>query len=244
MKKTLQATPFRTAFGTACFLVALLVAPLTVRADAALEQVEGLWAYTGLTSSGGASMPLTGIFLFKDGTFIQQAVFNGEPYYQQAAMAHSGPYSAIEGGVHLVAKQTLSLSPAESDPLSSQGVTEHDLDVSRVDDGLTLVFGSGTVQTFKRMGDAADATVVSLENGTMAMVNDHFILVSGDDSHAVTGYGRYHRDGERYFIDVIRWAETDGKDTLSARSAVISVHFDGKTLRLPGGRVLKVAGTD
>lgn len=244
MNRTLLATPFRTALGTACFLAALLVVPLTARADAALKQVEGLWAYTGLTSSGGESMPLTGIFLFKDGTFIQQAVFNGEPYYQQGAMAHSGPYSAIEGGVHLSAEQTLSLSPADSDPLSSQGVTEHDLDVTRVDDGLTLVFGSGTVQTFRRLGDAVDATVVSLENGTMAMVNDHFILVSGDDSYAVTGYGRYQRDGERYFVDVIRWAETDGTDILSARSAVISVHFDSKSLRLPGGRVLKVAGTD
>ncbi|QIB64137.1 hypothetical protein [Kineobactrum salinum] len=231
-------TPIRTTYGIACFLVAMLVLPLVSQAETSLKQVEGLWAYTGLTSSGGQSMPLTGIFLFRDGAFIQQAVFNGEPYFKQGAMAHSGPYSAIEGGVHLVAEQTLSLSPA--DPLSSHGVTEHDLDVTRVDDGLTLVFGSGTVQTLRRIGDASDATIVALEDGMMALVDDHFIVVSGDDSYAVTGYGRYHQAGERYFIDVIRWVETDGKETVSARSAVITAHFDGKSLRLPGGRVLKV----
>lgn len=239
--KTAKPAPIRSVFGTACFLVALWLVPLLGRADTALPEVEGLWAYTGLTSSGGQSMPLTGIFLFKDGTFIQQAVFNGEPYYRQGAMAHSGPYSGIEGGVHLVAEQTLSVSPAKAEPLSSQGVTEHDLGVTRIDDGLTLVFGSGTVQTFRRIGDAAEATIVPLQHGTMALVDDHFILVSGDDSHAITGYGRYHREGERYFIDVIRWAETDGAETFSARNAVISVRFDGESLHLPGGRVLDVA---
>lgn len=237
MKRT-HTAPVRAAFGSACLLVALLLAPLLSQAETPLKQVEGLWAYTGLTSSGGQSMPLTGVFLFKDGAFIQQAVFNGEPYYRQRAMAHSGPYSAIEGGVHLVAEQTLSLSPA--DPLSSQGVTEHDLAVTRVDDGLTLVFGSGTVQTLRRIDDATEATVVDLEHGMMALVNDHFIVVSGDDTYAVTGYGRYRQEGERYFIDVSRWVETDGKETISARSAVITAHFDGKSLRLPGGRVLKV----
>ncbi|MEQ9462492.1 MAG: hypothetical protein RJQ10_02430 [Haliea sp.] len=231
-------TPVRVTFGAACLMLALLAAPLLARAETSMQQVEGLWAYTGLTSSGGKSMPLTGVFLFKDGSFIQQAVFNGEPYYKQSAMAHSGPYSAIEGGVHLVAQQTLSLSPA--DPLASHGVTEHDLVVTRDDDGLTLVFGSGTVQTLRRIGAAADAKIVQLEHGMLAMVDGHFIVVSGDDSYAVTGYGRYRQQGERYFIEVIRWAETDGAETISARDAVITATFDGQTLRLPGGRVLKV----
>lgn len=242
--KTAKTNTVRGGFGPACLLVAMLLLSVVARAETPLEQVEGLWAYTGLTSSGGQSMPLTGVFLFKDGTFVQQAVFNGEPYYRQGAMAHSGPYSAVKGGVHLVAEQTLSLSPADTDPLSSQGVTEHDLDVTRTDDGLTLVFGSGTVQTFRRIGDAVDATIIPLEQGTLALVDDYFILVSGDDAHAITGYGRYHREGERYFIDVIRWAESDGAQTLSARNAVMSVHFDGKSLRLPGDRVLKVAAPD
>ncbi|MEQ9395741.1 hypothetical protein [Haliea sp.] len=235
-----QGTSIRRTLGTACMMLALLATPLLSRAETSMQQVEGLWAYTGLTSSGGKSMPLTGIFLFKDGSFIQQAVFNGEPYFKQSAMAHSGPYSAIEGGVHLVAEQTLSLSPAN--PLSSNGVTEHDLAVTRDDDGLTLVFGSGTVQTLRRIGDAADAKIVALEHGMLALVDEHFLVVSGDDSYAVTGYGRYRQQGDRYFIEVIRWAETDGAETISARDAVISATYDGKTLRLPGGRVLKVSG--
>ena len=41
------------------------------------EQVNGLWMYTGLVTGDGTEMPLTGTFLFKDGIFVQQAVFDG-----------------------------------------------------------------------------------------------------------------------------------------------------------------------
>jgi hypothetical protein len=236
IKKTFS----RFARGAALILTTSVLAGA---AQAEVPPVKGLWAYTGLTSSSGVSMPLTGIFLFADDTFVQQAVFNGEPYYKQSAMAHSGPYRVGEDAVHLVAEQTLSISPANDSPLSSAGETRHELDVTRDGDGLMLVFGSGTVQTFKRLADADDTTVVSLKDGTLAMTDEHLLLVSGNGDYAVTGYGTYRRDGERYFVDVIRWTESDGADTVSARDAVISLHFDGETLRLPNGRVLKRRGS-
>lgn len=242
--QTARGGTIRSGFRVSCFLAAFFLAPSASLADAALKKVEGLWAYTGLTSSGGQSMPLTGIFLFGDDRFIQQAVFNGEPYYQQSIMAHSGSYSVSEDGLVLRAEQTLSVAPTDVRPLTSQGVTEHDVDVTRAEDGLTLVFGSGTVQTFRRLSDGADAMIVPLEHGSMALVDDRLILVSGNDSHVVAGYGRYKRTGERFFIDIIRWAETDGTDTLSVRTGAISLHYDGESLRLPGGRELKIAAVD
>ncbi|MDH3692220.1 MAG: hypothetical protein OEU36_22530, partial [Gammaproteobacteria bacterium] len=71
------------------------------------QQVSGLWLYTGLTTSDGTDMPLTGIFLFKDGVFLQQAVFDGGTFGEAGSMAHAGPYrpEPATGSIHLVAEQ-------------------------------------------------------------------------------------------------------------------------------------------
>jgi hypothetical protein len=211
-------------------------------AGEALPAVEGLWAYTGLTTSGGVDMPLTGIFLFKDGFFLQQSIFNGEPFGEQGAMAHAGPYGAGPRDVHLVAEQTLSIDPTAAEPLTSNGRTEHDLAVSRKGDELTIVFGSGTSQTFRRLGDAEGATVHRLEDGAVAFADGYFILVTGDAQDAVTGYGTYSRNGEDYTVEVIRWSESDGKAARNLRDGTVSLRFDGKVLTLADGGRLPVVG--
>ena len=63
----------------------LLVLPLLWAGSVAAEQPilpesEGLWEYTDLITSGGESLPLTGVFLIKDGMFLQQSIFNGESF--------------------------------------------------------------------------------------------------------------------------------------------------------------------
>ena len=55
------------------------------------QQVEGLWFYTGLITSTGEDLPLNGIFLFKNGLFVQYAQYKGEPSQAQGSMAHAGP---------------------------------------------------------------------------------------------------------------------------------------------------------
>jgi len=84
------------------------------------QQVDGLWFYTGLTTSDGTDMPLTGIFLFKDGVFVQQAVFDGGSFDEAGSMAHAGPYrpEPATGSIHLVAEQTISVTPTDSPALS------------------------------------------------------------------------------------------------------------------------------
>ncbi|MEJ1962133.1 MAG: hypothetical protein WDO56_11565 [Gammaproteobacteria bacterium] len=122
-------------------------------AAAVEQQVSGLWYYTTLTTDSGEK-PLTGVFLFKDGIFIQQAIFDGENFNTSRAMAHAGPYQAFDTHVHLVAEQTISTAPDREAPLSFRSNTEHDVTVARDGDRLRLQFnmGTGIIQDFKYVG--------------------------------------------------------------------------------------------
>ncbi|MHA7815000.1 MAG: hypothetical protein ACX93N_00865 [Pseudohaliea sp.] len=210
--------------------------------DNVMQAVEGLWAYTGLVTGDGQSLPLTGIFLFKDGTFLQQSIFNGEPFEAQGAMAHAGPYWPGGAGLRMTSDPTLSLDPGSETPLTSLGVLEHDIAVRRDDEELVIQFGGGTstVQRFRRIGDAHGGTLFPLENGAFALVDGHFILVSGNAERAVTGYGTYEREGDRLTLAVTRWAESDGETVTNRKDVSLAATFDGATLALPDGRRLAV----
>jgi len=212
----------------------------TTAAKAEAPQAQGLWKYTGLTSSKGQDMPLTGIFLISDGKFLQQAVFNGEPYAEQESMAHTGSYTGTAKGIKLQAGQTLGMAPFTESSLSDAGATEHDLAVTREDDSLVLVFGSGTRQTFDRVSAADSAEIYSLENGMLAFVDDYFILVQGDAESAVTGYGTYRKDGDSLTLNVIRWSEAANDIAQNLRDVTLSARFDGKFLELADGRTFPV----
>jgi hypothetical protein len=203
--------------------------------------VDGLWSYTGLTTSEGTEMPLTGIFLFKDGVFVQQSIFDGTPFEEQGSMAHAGPYTPQAGWVHLTGEQTISTSPRQSPPLSFRHNTEHDITVSRDGDKLTIIFGKGTstVQTMERIG-SGEGELYSLENGSLAFVDGHFILVDGDESGVVTGYGTFEQDGNAMTLKIIRWAEADGSSASNLRDQVIQATFDGRTFTLEDGRSFQV----
>lgn len=205
------------------------------------QQVEGLWAYTGLTSSSGKEMPLTGIFLFKDGVFLQYAVFNGEPVKDQGAMAHFGPYSETGPWIHLVAEQTISTDPLKSPSLSNQGRTEHDVAVKRSGDHLTLVFskGTGTVQDFAWAGPGAGEQY-ALKNGALAFVDDYFILVQGDQDSTVAGYGTFEKDGNSLTLNIIRWTDADPSGASNLADTAMHATFDGKVLTLADGRSFQV----
>lgn len=208
-------------------------------AAATAEAVEGLWEYTRLETSGGREMPLTGVFLLKDGTFIQQAVFEGEPLEEQGAMAHAGPYRAEAGSVHLIAEQTISTAPGTDSPLSYRANTEHDVSVTRRGDELTLVFGTGTIQEFARLGPGK-GELYSLEEGALAFVDGWFILVQGDEQAVVTGYGTYDRRGKELALHVIRWAEADDSGAENRRDVSLDATFDGRSLELADGRTFQV----
>lgn len=226
-------------------LLILLMAVTPLLATAATDDTknpvkdsEGLWEYTGLVTKDGQSLPLTGVFLISDGTFVQQGIFNGEPFDAQGSMAHVGPYWGGGAGLRLTSNQTLSLDPSADDALTSSGVMQHDLKVERDGDQLTLIFGAGTstVQTFTRLGDAGDTQLFAFANGGLAFADGYFILVIGDDDSAITGYGKYDQTGSVLTMNAIRWAASDGSTVINMRDATVSATFDDDALTLPGGQ--------
>jgi len=208
-------------------------------ANTALNAAEGLWAYTSLQSPGDKELKLTGVILFKDGTFAQQSIFDGTPFEQQMAMAHAGPYTAGPMGLHLVAKQTIAISPGKVPALSFRKDTQHDISVDRQGNELTLVFKSGTTQKFKRIGPA-HGELHSLEHGVLAFVDGRFLLVDGDEKGVVSGYGTFTHVGPAYDLKIIRWAETAGSKVSYLRDSAMKATFDGKTLTLADGRTFRV----
>jgi hypothetical protein len=215
-------------------------AATTGKADA-VKAAEGLWAYTALIAGGkdGKSMPLSGVILFKDGMFAQQSIFNGEPFEQQGAMAHAGPFGAGPNGVHMTAEQTISIAPGKDKPLNFRHDTQHDISVERSGDEMTIVFSTGTIQKFKRIGPA-NGRIHKLDKGLLALVDGHFVLVDGDEGGVVTGYGTYKQSGTSYDLHVTRWAESTATKALNKRDFVQKATFDGKQLKLADGRSFQV----
>jgi len=207
------------------------------------QKASGLWFYTGLTTSDGTELPLTGIFLFKDGVFVQQAVFDGGSFEEAGSMAHAGPYQPepATGSIHLVAEQTISVTPTDSPALSFRRDTEHDVTVARTGDALTLIFGMGTstVQEFTYVGPGK-GELFALENGALAFVDGYFILVEGDEDSVTTGYGTFEKQDDSLSLKVIRWAEADSDKTTNLKDTVIKATFDGRSLQLLDGRSFQI----
>jgi hypothetical protein len=228
----------------ACIALATLVAIGATAASTgkgdAVKAAEGLWAYTALIAGGkGENMPLSGVILFKDGMFAQQSIFDGEPFDKQGAMAHAGPFGAGPDGVHMVAEQTISIAPGKDKPLNFRHDTQHDISVERSGDDMTIVFSSGTVQKFKRIGPA-NGRIHRLDKGVLALVDGHFVLVDGDEGGVVTGYGTYKQSGTAYDLNVTRWAESTPTKAVNKRDFVQKATFDGKQLTLADGRSFHV----
>lgn len=232
---------FLRSFPIACIALAALAAIDTTTAAAtgkadAMKAAEGLWAYTTLQPGGkGESMPLSGVILFKDGVFAQQSIFDGEPFEKQGAMAHAGPYGAGPDGVHMVAEQTISIAPDKEAPLRFRRHTQHDISVDRSGDTMTIVFNTGTVQKFKRLGPA-NGEIHRLDKGVLALVDGYFVLVEGDEQAVVTGYGTYKSSGTAYELNVKRWSESTATKAVNKRDFAQKATFDGKQLTLADGR--------
>lgn len=200
------------------------------------EQVSGLWLYTGLTTSDGQELPLEGIFLFKDGMFLQHAVFKGEPVATQGAMAHAGPYRIDEASVHLTAAPTISVAPPDTPHYSYRASTEHDITVARDGDALTLVFsmGTGTEQRFALAGPG-EGELYLLAGGAFAVVDGRFILVQGTNTASVSGYGTVQQSEGRLLLTAEYWTEVDEGGATNHTDFALVATLDDEALSFEGG---------
>jgi len=212
--------------------------PDAMQAPAA--DVEGLWAYTELAPRGQKGMPLTGMFVFRDGLFVQQTINDGEPFEAQVGQGHCGTYRPKDGIVELTAEVQIALSPRRTPPLSLRHGVTHQITPELSGDSLTLTFGTGTIQKFKKIGPAK-GRIYRLEGGMLALVDGHFLLVAAaSDQDVVGGSGTFVKDGGTLILQAQRWYSATADGASNKRDTKIEATFDEQVLKLPGGPAMKV----
>ena len=198
----------------------------------------GLWRYTSLGRPTGDETKLDGLFVFKDGRFVQQSLNLGEPFTSQVAQAHAGTFTIENGKIRLFAEVGLVVNPTAASPVASSPNRPHELAVARQSDRLVLTFGSGTVQKFQRVGPAS-GRIVPLSKGALALVDGHFILVFEEGARALAGSGRYTQQETRLQLTPERWLSANGSQVRYAR-ARIDATLDATTLTIPGEGAIQV----
>ncbi len=209
------------------------------RADAL--GASGLWAYETLKPAKGEATRLNGFFLFQDGVFLQEALNEGEPFDQQLVQAHAGSYT-VDDAVRLVAEVQLAFRPGRTPPVTSSPGRTHQIKPSRDGERLTLTFGSGTVQTFRRVGPGA-GKIVLLDRGALALVDGHFLIVAEAGARRVVGAGRAESRGTALQLQADRWVTSNGETVRYQRNVRVDATLEGGELRLPGEAPLRVRST-
>jgi hypothetical protein len=199
--------------------------------------IEGLWAYTTIAPGGENEAALTGLFLFHQGIFVQQAINDGEPFDEQMGQAHTGTYGPAETGFEMVAEIAIGLAPSRG--LSLRRDTEHQISAEHRGEELALTFGSGTVQNFKRVGDG-EGEVFSLDDGRLALVDGHFVLVAAREGSVAAGSGSFTREGDSVSFHATRWFSVKGEEITYKKDEDVGAVFDGRTLTLADGTTFNV----
>src|SRR6476661_8315777 len=68
------------------------------------ESIDGLWRYQAIASRGGHEVAIDGLFLFRDGRFVQQSLNAGEPFDKQVGQAHEGTYEVRGNALKMIAE--------------------------------------------------------------------------------------------------------------------------------------------
>lgn len=227
---------------TSSFIVwSLLIIGVPLGGSQVPASLEGLWAYTGLAPRGQQEVPLTGLFVFHQGLFLQQAINDGLPFDQQGGQAHCGTYRPRDGAFDMTAEVAVGVSPGRPAPLSLRRNTEHQITPTFSGDALTLTFGSGTVQKFRRVGPG-DGRVVRLKDGMLALVDGHFLLVAAvNDQQVVAGSGTFEQRGQELLLEADRWFSVKGTQVSYLRETPSKAQFDGNVLILADGTRLQTA---
>ena len=229
---------FRAVLGAVALLLMGPPAAAFVQGTAQSSSVEGLWSYETLKAAKGSTTRLTGYFLFKDGYFAQEALNDGEPFDQQVVQAHAGPFT-VTGTVQLAPEVQLGVRPTRTPAVSSSQGRTHEITPTVKGNHLTLTFGSGTVQTFRRVGPG-EGELIRLERGALALVDGRFVFVFEDSGRQIVGGGRAERRGPQISLVADRWMTAhDGKPRYQ-RNVKIGAVLEGGELRVPGEAPMRV----
>jgi hypothetical protein len=184
-------------------------------------------------------MALTGMFLFHHGVFVQATINDGEPFEEQGGMAHTGTYKPAEVGYEMIAELGIGVAPSRTPPLSLNLNSEHQINGEHRGEEMALTFGSGTVQNFKRVG-MGEGDVFTLDEGRLALVDGHFVLVAVRDDKVAAGSGTFEREGDSVSFQAIRYFYVNGEEVTYKKDEDVGAVFDGQTLTLADGTTFNV----
>jgi hypothetical protein len=227
-----------------CFPFLLLflgIQPLEAQDPEIMEVVEGLWSYETLQIGESPPVPLTGLFLFQNGRFLQQTINEGGIFVEQLGMGHSGTYEWRQGIIRLLAKVGLMIEPTKTPILESRSNSLHHITPDLSGDRLTLSFDMGVIQKLTRVtkGDQFEK-IIDLDEGGLGLVGDRFILVAEHPGEGVAGSGHFTRSENELRFKVDRWFTLRESQAQYQRDGVIVAIFDGQKLSLPKGMTFRV----
>ena len=199
-------------------LIALWLAAALPRAAGG---VGGLWAYETLARGGAQPTPIAGLFVFFEDRFVQQSVNVGEPYERQLAQAHAGTYRLDGRRLRMFAEVGVVIDPAASRPVEWRDDSAHEVTVAEASDQLTLIFATGTVQRFRRIGPGR-GELIPLDRGALALVDGRFILAAEGAGSATSGSGTYERQAESLELRADRWISVRGGRATYTRDRTIA----------------------
>lgn len=230
------------SFGSwALFSPAVLPATAATQAQGATtEAIEGLWAYRSVAFADGIERRVTGLFVFKDGSFVQHVMHEGEPAQEQMTMGHAGVYTvAPDGTLQLAADYSIIVEPKKAGSPRVRRNTRHRIVVARTGGSLSLKFESGAIHKLDRAGEG-DGVLHFLTDGAVAFVDGRFILVADAADRLTMGHGTFRSEGRTFSLDANRWVEAQRGHISYRRNVALQVIFDGSALLLDDGRSFRI----
>jgi hypothetical protein len=123
------------------------------------------------------------------------------------------------------------IDPTSASPIESRDGSVHQVTVVRTGDRLRLTFGTGTVQTFTRLGPGRGEQV-RLDRGALALVDGRFVLVAEAQNRASSGSGSFERQGESLRLRAERWVSIRSGVPSYTRNRVIEARLTASALTL------------
>lgn len=183
-----------------------LAAELTrgFRAQMHSGPIQGVWSYRTISARGHEG-PLTGLFIFDDGRFVQSTIHEGTPPEAQLGQGHVGRYLVDGNRLTLDVSLQLVVDPTAEQPLSFSTSAKHESTFTVDDKTLTIRFPSGTVQVFDRIPARAPVPQAQprfyemtelTENGRQRKIEGGWMFSNGRFAYATYAPGSGSEAGE------------------------------------------------
>ncbi len=208
---------------------------------AAADEIAGLWIYESFDRPVHGVKPLVGLFLFKEGRFVHQAMHGSEPMEEQLADAHIGRYRLKpEGIVQFDVDTGIVVTPAGESLLSARSDTSHDVGYKRSGEYLFLSFANGAIEKLVKVPNNK-ANLIDLDRGMLALTDRHFILVTEPEGGWLAGSGLYKMEEHDIQFEAMRWFEVSNGNAHYSADKTFEAMLDGKMLKLTDGPGFQVS---